>query len=44
LEANPEEIEPELEHQEVTKEEAPVETIGALEDRLRDRHIAVECL
>jgi hypothetical protein len=43
LEANPEEIESESEHQEVPKEEATVETIGALEDQYGDRHLAVGC-
>jgi hypothetical protein len=32
LEANPEEIEAVAEHQEVSNEEATVETLGALED------------
>jgi hypothetical protein len=32
------------EHQEVPKEEAAVETIGALEDRYGDRHLAIGCL
>jgi hypothetical protein len=33
MEANPEEIKAKAEHQESPKEEVPVETIGALEDR-----------
>jgi hypothetical protein len=41
LEVNPEEIESESEHQGVPKEEAAVETIGALEDRYVDQHLAV---
>jgi hypothetical protein len=36
FEANPVEIESESENQEVCKEEAAVETIGALEDRYGD--------
>jgi hypothetical protein len=36
-----EEIEPESTHQEVPKEEAAVETFGALKERYRDRHLAV---
>jgi hypothetical protein len=41
LEANQEEIESESEHHEVHKEEAAVETIGALVDRSGDRHLDV---
>jgi hypothetical protein len=41
LEASPEEIECELEHQEVPKEDTTVETMGALEDSYGDRHLAV---
>jgi hypothetical protein len=43
MEANPEEIWSKLEHQEVPKEEATVETIRALEDQYGDRHLAVRC-
>jgi hypothetical protein len=39
LEANKEEIESELEHQEVPKGEAAKKTIGALEDRCVDRYL-----
>jgi hypothetical protein len=41
LEANAESITSESEHLEVSKEEAAVETTGALEDRYGDRHLAV---
>jgi hypothetical protein len=41
--ANPEEMKAVAEHQEVPKEEAAVETIGALGDRYRDRHLDVGC-
>jgi hypothetical protein len=41
LEANPEIIESESEQQEVPKEEATVETIGALEDPYGNRHLAI---
>jgi hypothetical protein len=43
LEANPEEIKSKSEHQDVSKEEATVETTGALEDRYGDRHLAIGC-
>jgi hypothetical protein len=42
VEANPEEMKSLAEHLEVPKEGAAVETIGALEDRQGDRHLAVE--
>jgi hypothetical protein len=41
LEANPEEIKSEEEHEEVPKKEAAVEAIGALKDRYRDRRLAI---
>jgi hypothetical protein len=41
LEPNPEEMKSIAEHQEDTKEEAEVETIGALEDRYGDRRLIV---
>jgi hypothetical protein len=41
LEANPEEIESDLEHEEVPIEEAAVETSGALKERYGDWHLAV---
>jgi hypothetical protein len=41
LEANREKSECGSEHLEVPKKEAAVETIGALEDRYGDRHLAV---
>jgi hypothetical protein len=41
LEVNPEEIESKVEHEEVPKEEATVETFGALKEQYRDRHLAV---
>jgi hypothetical protein len=41
LEANPEEIKFVMEHQKAPKEKAAVETIGALEDRCGDRHLAL---
>jgi hypothetical protein len=44
FEANPEEKESLAEHQEVPNEEASVETIGALDDKYGDRHLAVGCL
>jgi hypothetical protein len=40
LEANPEEIESKLEHEELPNEEAKVETFGALKEWYRDRHLA----
>jgi hypothetical protein len=43
LEANPEKIENESEHQEVPNEESAVETIRALEDRYGDWHLAIGC-
>jgi hypothetical protein len=42
LEANPEEIEAIVEHQEIPHKEASVETVGALKDRPRDQELAVE--
>jgi hypothetical protein len=41
LEANPEEKKSVVVHEEVPKEEAAVETFGALKEKYRDRHIAV---
>jgi hypothetical protein len=41
LEANPEEIESEAEHQEAPKEEAAVETFGALKERYGEQHLAI---
>jgi hypothetical protein len=41
LEANPEEKESVMVHEEVPKEEAAVETFGALKERYRDRHLAL---
>jgi hypothetical protein len=41
LETNLEEIESEAEHEEVPKEEATVETFGALKEQYGDWHIAV---
>jgi hypothetical protein len=41
LEANPEEIESKSAHQEVPKEVAAMETIGALEDRYGDQYLAI---
>jgi hypothetical protein len=41
LEANLEEIESKAEHEEVPKEEAIVETFGALKERYGDQHQAV---
>jgi hypothetical protein len=41
LEANPEEIESKAEHEDVPKEEAAVETFGALKERYRDQPLAV---
>jgi hypothetical protein len=43
LEANPEEIASEAEHEEVPKEEAAVETSGALKERYRDLQLATRC-
>jgi hypothetical protein len=40
VEANPEEIEFDSEHQEIPKEEATVETFGALKEWYWDRHLA----
>jgi hypothetical protein len=37
MEANPEELESESEHQEVPKEEAPVKTVRAQEDQSGDQ-------
>jgi hypothetical protein len=41
LEANPEERESEAVHDEVPKEEAAVETFGALKEQYRDQHLVV---
>jgi hypothetical protein len=41
LEANPEATQAVMEKQEVRNEEMIVDAIGALEDRYRDRHLAV---
>jgi hypothetical protein len=41
LETNPGELESEAEHEDVSKEEATVEMIGALKERCGDWHIAV---
>jgi hypothetical protein len=41
LEANPEKIESEMEHEEVPKEEASLETVRALTELYGDRHLAV---
>jgi hypothetical protein len=43
LEANPEEIESKADHEEVPKEEAAMETFGALKERYGDRHLAIGC-
>jgi hypothetical protein len=40
-EAYPEEMKFIVEHQEVAEEEAAMETVGALEDRHKDRYLAV---
>jgi hypothetical protein len=41
MEENPEEMKSVAEHQEVPKEEAAIEMIGALKDRSVDRRLAV---
>jgi hypothetical protein len=41
LESNSEEKEAVADNQEVPNEEATVETIGTLEERYRDRHLAI---
>jgi hypothetical protein len=41
LESTSEEIESKAEHEEVPKEEATVETLEALKERYRDRHLAI---
>jgi hypothetical protein len=41
MEANPEDIKSVAEQQKVPKEEAAVETIGALKDQYGNRHLAV---
>jgi hypothetical protein len=41
LEANPEEIEPEAEHEEVPKEEAAVESVSELKEQYSDWHVAI---
>jgi hypothetical protein len=43
MEANAEEIKSVAENQEVSNEEAAVETVGALEDRYGNRYLAVGC-
>jgi hypothetical protein len=43
LEANPKETECEVKHEEVPKEEAAVESFGALKEWYRDQHLAVRC-
>jgi DNA repair exonuclease SbcCD ATPase subunit len=43
LEASPEEIEFEAEHEEVPKKKDAVETFGALKERYGDWHLAVRC-
>jgi hypothetical protein len=43
FEANSEETKSESKHQEITEEETAVENVGALNDRYRDRHLAVGC-
>jgi hypothetical protein len=43
LEANQEEIKSESEHQEVPKEEAVIETVGAQDDRSDNQRSAVVC-
>jgi hypothetical protein len=40
MESNPGELQPVMVHQDVPKEEAMVEMIGALKDRPGDRHLA----
>jgi hypothetical protein len=41
LEANPEEMQSKVEHEEVPKEEVTVETLGALKKRYGDWHLVV---
>jgi hypothetical protein len=43
MEASPEEIEIKVEHEEVPKEEATVETFGALKEQYKDWHLAGRC-
>jgi hypothetical protein len=43
LEANPEEVESKAKHEEIPKEEASVETSGALEQQHGEPHLVIRC-